>query len=179
MAMPQKEGNRSYVEQATRKFREDLATLIADSERRGIEVCEVLGDPSELATRAIHATAPLRSPWDDLVGPFTSSEGVWARLGVTRQAVAAKAARRRLLRVITVDGMHLYPLWQFRANRLLPGLADVLALFPEKAVDGWTLSAWLRMPDPDLEESPVNALYGGDEASVLALARTASRLLAV
>lgn len=169
---------REYVEAATRRFRERLTALVAEHERAGREAREVLGDPADFAARAVRATAPLPSPWDELAGPFTASDGVQARLGITRQAVAAKAARRRLLRVITADGLHLYPLWQFEGNRVVTGLPEVLALFPEDAVDGWTLAGWLRTPDPDLGESPVDALRRGEVARVRPVARTAARALA-
>jgi hypothetical protein len=118
------------------------------------------------------------SPWDELVGPFTLSVGVQARLGITRQAVAAKASRRRLLRVISADGVHLYPLWQFDGKRLLAGPPEVLALFPEDAVDGWTLAGRLRTPDPELGESPLDALARGEAARVQIIARMAARSLA-
>jgi hypothetical protein len=176
MALPTRA--REYIEAATRQFREDLAALVAEHERAGIEARRVLGDPAEFAARAVQATAPLPSPWNDLVGPFASSEGVQARLGISRQAVAAKAARRRLLRVITTDGVHLYPLWQFDGNRLLDGLAEVLSLFPEDAVDGWTLAGWLRTPEPELGETPSDALRRGDVARVRSVARMAARALA-
>jgi hypothetical protein len=103
---------------------------------------------------------------------------VQARLGISRQAVAAKAARRRLLRVITADGHHLYPIWQFDGKTELAGLPEVLALFPEEAVDGWTLSGWLRTGDPDLGESPYDALARGDVAKVMAAARSAAAAMA-
>lgn len=124
------------------------------------------------------ATSPIPSPWDELVGPFTRSEGVQQRLRISRQAVAAKAARRRLLRVITVEGDHLYPVWQFDGDQVLPGLAETLALFPESAVDGWTLAAWLRSSDPDLEEAPLEVLLRGEVDRVLDVARMAARTLA-
>lgn len=115
---------------------------------------------------------------DELIGPFTKTEGVQARLGITRQAVAAKAARRRLLRVITADGQHLYPIWQFDGRTALGGLPEVVALFPEGAVDGWTLAGWLRTVDPDLGESPHDALVRGDVARVMSAARAAAAALA-
>lgn len=120
---------------------------------------------------------PGSSPWMELVGPATRSTGVQARLGITRQAVAGRARRRRLLRVISADGHHLYPLWQFRGHSVLPGLPEVLALFPESLIDGWTLAAWLRTPDPELGASPLDALVRGEQARVLAVARTATRSL--
>lgn len=173
----QRDERRRYVERAARKFREELTALVAEYVRMGVQVGEVLGDPDEFAARAIRAIAPLASPWDDLAGPFTSSRGVQARLGVTRQAVVARAGRRGLLRVITADGRHVYPLWQFDGGHLLPGLSDVLAFFPEDTVDGWTLAAWLRTPDPALEEPPIDALRRGDEEAVLAVARRAAQSL--
>ncbi len=108
----------------------------------------------------MHATAPEASPWDSLVGPFLRSDGVRARLGISRQAVAAKAARRRLLRTITADSEHLYPLWQFDGDRLVDGLVEVSSLFAESSVDGSTLAAWLRTLDPDLGWVPTGNCAG-------------------
>lgn len=85
-----------------------------------------------------------------------------------------KAARRRLLRVVTSDGVHLYPLWQFDRNTPVEGFAEILALFPEDVVDGWTLAGWWRTPDPDLGEPPFDALVRGEIDRVRAVARRAS-----
>src|SRR3990172_1256114 len=147
-----------YIDAAIRRFRQELTAVLAEQERAGVEVRRVLGEPDDFAARAVRAAAPLPSPWDELVGPFVRSEGVQARLNISRQAVAAKAARRRLLRVITTDQAHLFPVWQFDGNAVLCGLTDVFALFPEDAVDGWTLAGWLRTTDPELGESPHDAL---------------------
>lgn len=166
--------NRDFIEAATRRFRAELAEVVAAHEQAGHDPANVLGDPAGFAARAVQASAPLPTPWDQLVGPFTDSEGVRARLGITRQAVAAKAGRRRLLRVITADGLHLYPVWQFDRTGVRPGLVDILALFPEERVDGWTLAGWLRTQDPDLGEPPLDVLIRGEHGRVLAAARTAA-----
>jgi hypothetical protein len=167
-----------YVAAATRRFRDRLRSVIAEHERSGSGPDTVLGDPADFADRAIEAAATIPSPWDEIAGPFVRSEGVQARLGISRQAVAAKAARRRLLRVVTSDGVHLYPLWQFDGRSVLAGLADVIALFPEAAVDGWTLAGWLRTTDPDLGASPYDVLVHGEAERVLGVARGAALDLA-
>jgi hypothetical protein len=173
-----KEDDREFVTRATREFERALTRVVASHERAGRSASVALGDPRSFAERAVHATAPEASPWDELVGPFLRSDGVQVRLGISRQAVAAKAARRRLLRTITADGEHLYPLWQFDGDKLVDGLAEVLALFPESSVDGWTLAAWLRTPDPDLGGPPLDALARGERERVWTVARSAARSLA-
>ena len=178
MAVPLRSADREFVAEATREFKDALSRVVAEHDRAGRRARAVFGEPRSFAERAVQASAPLASPWDELVGPFLRSEGVQARLKITRQAVAAKAARRRLLRTITVDGEHLYPLWQFDGDHLVAGLAEVLALFPEQAVDGWTLAAWLRTPDPDLGEAPFAVLARGDVDRIRTVARTAARSLA-
>jgi hypothetical protein len=170
--------DREFIEEATRQFEKDLTRVVAEHVQTGHPPSAVLGEPESFAHRAVLATAPVASPWDELVGPFTRSEGVQRRLLISRQAVAAKAARRRLLRVITAEGDHLYPVWQFDGGRVVPGLADVLSLFPERSVDGWTVAAWLRSPDPDLGGSPFEVLDRGELDRVLAVARSAARALA-
>lgn len=167
-----------YLARATSRFAEALASVLDTYRSRGRSPAELLGEPESFGERAVVAQAPLPSPWDDLVGPFLRSSGVEARLGITRQAVAARAARRSLLRVITADGVHLYPAWQFGGGHLLAGLGEVLPLFPEEAVDGWTLAGWLRTRDPELGEAPLEALRRGDLGRALAAARAASAALA-
>lgn len=178
MASPLRSEDREFVTAATREFERALARVVAEHEQAGRPARLVLGEPRRFAERALRASVPVPSPWDDLVGPFVRTQGVRARLGITRQAVAAKAARRRLLRTVTAEGEHLYPLWQFDGDGLVPGLAEVLAMFPERSVDGWTLAAWLRTPDPDLGEAPLDALVRGDVERVRAVARSSARALA-
>lgn len=178
MAVPLHNADQQYVAEASREFERALSRALAEHERAGHSARAVLGEPRSFAERAVHAVAPAASAWDELVGPFVRTDGVRARLKITRQAVAAKAARRRLLRVVTVEGEHLYPLWQFDGGRLRAGLGDVLALFPESAVDGWTLAAWLRTPDPEVGEAPWNLLSRGDLDRFRTVARNAARSLA-
>lgn len=178
MTAPLRWDAQAFVSQATKEFERVLTDVVVSHELAGLSPDVVLGDPLSFAVRAVRATAPEASSWDELAGPFVRTDGVQARLGITRQAVASKAARRRLLRTITSDGEHLYPLWQFDGGHLVGGLDEVLSLFPESSVDGWTLAAWLRTPDPELGEPPFDALVRGDLARVREVARAAARSLA-
>lgn len=178
MAVAQRSEDGEFVRRATDRFAERLRVLIERYQREGRAVRDLLGEPEDLADRALIAQAPVASPWDALIGPFLRSEGVQARLHISRQAVAAKAARRRLLRVFTSDGIALFPAWQFIDGSGVPGLAAVLALFPEETVDGWTLAGWLRTEDSELGEVPLDLLLAGDVERVESVARSAARSLA-
>lgn len=166
-----------FVEAATAEFAAALRTVVSAYERHGRPVATVLGDPREFARELVESTVPVMSAWDDLVGPFLRTGGVQARLGISRQAVAAKAGRRRLLRTITADGEHLYPAWQFDRHGVVDGLGGIIALFPERQVDGWTLAGWLRTPDPDLDATPFDALTAGRREQVEAVARAVAQVL--
>ena len=98
MAVPVRGDDEAFVRRATQRFTDRLVHLLTHYRDSGRDPLEVLGEPEDLADRALTAQAPELSPWDELIGPFVRSDGVQARLGITRQAVAAKAARRRLLR---------------------------------------------------------------------------------
>lgn len=166
-----------FVEAATHRFREELTARVRAHELAGNPIREVLGEPAAYATRAVRSTVPEPSPWNEVAGPFTRTEGAMARLGgISRQAVASKAKRHRLLRLVTSDGVHLFPVWQFTRSGVLAGLPEILSLFAE--VDGWTVAGWLRSVDPELGETPVDALARGEVERVLRAAGTASRHLA-
>jgi hypothetical protein len=167
-----------FVRRASERFAQRLAGVLERYRREGRSPLEALGEPEWLAERALAGQAPVPSPWDDLAGPFFRSEGVQARLGISRQAVAAKAARRRLLRVFTSDGVALFPAWQFDGPQVVPGLVEVVAVFPEAAVDGWTVAGWLRTPDAELGGVPLDLIRAGDARRVLTVARSASAALA-
>lgn len=169
-----------FVDRAVRRFRETLAALVEAHRRAGNVIEEVLGAPEDLGARAAVATVPEPSPWDELIGPFVRTEGAQARLGgITRQAIAAKAARRRLLRVVTSDEVHLFPVWQFKeSGGVVDGLPEVLSVFKGASIDDWTLAGWFRSVDPDLAETPYEAIMRGDVDRVLAAARAARHSLA-
>ena len=178
MAVAHNSDESEFVQRAATRFAERLGLIVERYRREGRAVRELLGEPEDLADRALLAQAPLASPWNELIGPFLRSEGVQARLRISRQAVAAKAARRRLLRVFTSDGVALFPAWQFSEGSVVPGLGSILALFPEDVVDGWTLAGWLRTEDAELGGVPFELLLAGNVERVQEVARSAGRSLA-
>jgi hypothetical protein len=167
-----------FVRRAVQSFAHGLATVVDRYRTTGRDPEAELGPPEQLAERLLAAGAPGPSPWDEIAGPFLRTAGVQARLGITRQAVSAKAFRRRLLRVVTADGQVLYPAWQFDGDHVVAGLPEVLSLFSEEAVDGWTLAGWLRTVEPELDAVPLALLREGQADVVLVAARRAAAALA-
>ncbi|MGI8873076.1 MAG: hypothetical protein ACR2KP_01860 [Egibacteraceae bacterium] len=156
---------------ARRAERLDLIAL--DYARAGRSVAE-LGTADELAERML-AVVPTPSPWDEIVGPVYRTAQVAAVLGgVSRQAVADRRARGRLLGLRTSDGVWVYPAFQFTGSTVLPGLTDLLGCFDGDSVDGWTLTSWLRSPRAGLDgRSVLDLLAEGDVERAVALAHDA------
>lgn len=122
-----------------------------------------LGDPEELANRML-AAVPWAHPWNEQIGPFYDTAGLTRYLGVSKQALADRVARRRLL-AVTVDGRVLYPARQFSGRQLIPNLADTLAEFRDVPVDGWAIAAWLTTPAAALDgATPLEWLTGSRPA---------------
>lgn len=113
--------------------------------------------------------------WSAAVGPVYTTDTLRHWLGVTRQAVAARAERGTILRLTTDEGDMVYPAFQFDpAKRPLPGLSQVLKVLGGGVADPWTWAAWLNTPD---ETGTTNAqrLRAGDLATVLAAAARDAR----
>ncbi len=121
-------------------------------------------------------------PWGPALGPVLRTEQVRALLGTTRpvsrQALADRAARRTLLALRTSDRHTVYPAWQFRSRRVLPGVPEVLQAFvvdKHPVVDPWTLASWLRTPLDALDgDSVVHRLADGEIDPAVEVARTAA-----
>jgi len=109
-----------------------------------------LGSPTELAERML-AVVPAAHPWGEQIGPFYDTAGLVRWLNVSKQALAGRGRRRRLLAVTTADGRILYPAQQFADRQLVTGLPETLAAFRRTPVDGWTIAAWLTTPSSVLD----------------------------
>lgn len=106
--------------------------------------------------------------WGAQIGPALTQADVGRLLDVTPQAVSKN---RGLLRLQNRDGRLVYPILQFDGRRVLPGLADVLAIL-EGSLLPLTIASWLTSAKRSLTgRTPVEALRDGDLDEVLALAR--------
>lgn len=92
--------------------------------------------------------------------------------GVSRQAVSKLATSHRLLRVVTEDGVHLFPAFQFVGGRVDPVVRTLVGILGDAGMDGWTILYWLTTPVPALEgRTALEAITGTQADLVEVLAR--------
>lgn len=97
--------------------------------------------------------------------PLTSEE-VALLLHLTRQAVDKRRSKGQLLGVSLGRRGYLYPVWQFQAGQVLPGLERVLASL--KDYDPWTQLMFLKTGDVRLDSAtPLERLQAGDIDAVV------------
>jgi hypothetical protein len=130
-----------------------------------------LGPPARVAERML-ATVPTVHPWDAQIGPFYDTAAVVRLLAVSKQAVADRVRRRRLLAAATAEGRIVYPVWQFDGSRAHPGVSDIVAMFRDSPVDGWAIASWFTTPASVLDDAtPADWLrQGRDQTPVHDLA---------
>lgn len=133
----------AYESQLIDALTEALHDRLASASAAGEDLAS-LGTPVELAGRML-AAVPWAHPWDEQIGPFYDTAGLTRYLSVSKQALADRVRRHRML-AVTVDGRTLYPARQFDGPRLIPGVSDTLAQFRDTSVDGWVIAAWLTTP---------------------------------
>jgi hypothetical protein len=169
----------AYVARVSDRVAEHVRRRLSELREQGRGLAD-LGAADDLAARMV-ATLPQPSPWPDL-GPFYSTKGIARVLGgVSRQAVDDRRRRRTLFALRTKDGVWVYPRFQLdERNRVLPGLADVLACFEPDTIDDWTLASLLTSPQEALGGRSVIAHLraGRPLEPVLALCRASGARLA-
>jgi len=116
-------------------------------------------DNPEAAERITNAIAFKRRMIDAAGGALTA-EKVRALLGhKTIQAVYKAVKDRRLL--VALGARHLFPVFQFDGNAIIPGISKVLSAAPHTT--GWAILQFLVGGDEGLDGlSPITLLKGSD-----------------
>ncbi|MCL2785562.1 MAG: hypothetical protein FWD55_09095 [Propionibacteriaceae bacterium] len=136
----------------------------------GLNLSE-LGPLDAVADRMVASLPRTDSVWKDIAGPVYTSRGLQKWLGISRQAISQHAKERRILRLITADGISVFPAFQFDDHgHRLPHLKDVLDILYEGLDDPWTWATWLNTPIRN-GESYADRLRQGEWESVLEQAR--------
>lgn len=86
-----------------------------------------------------------------VVGPFYSRSSVLRWLGLTEEGLDGRVREGALIECVTSDGVPVYPTFQFEDDgEVIAGIEEITPMFLEVGLAGWTLSRWLRVPNPDL-----------------------------
>jgi hypothetical protein len=94
------------------------------------------------------------------------SEEVASVLNLTRQAVDKRRRNGQLLGISLGRRGYLYPIWQFKDGKVLPGLEKVLAQLKE--YDPWTQLMFFQTGDLRLEgATPLERLKAGEIEEVI------------
>ena len=106
------------------------------------------GSADEIADRFMASLPDAGIELARAVGPCFRSQGLQKWLGISRQALNQHVQARRILRLVTSDGVSIYPGFQFDNNgERLPHLKDVLDILATGINDPWTWAMWLTTPD--------------------------------
>jgi hypothetical protein len=107
------------------------------------------------------------------VGPFYETATLVDWLGVTKQALSKRAAKRELLAVQDSAGRNYYPDRQFTEDgTVIPGLREVLDTLAAGTQTPWTWALWLAGTSKALSgQTAWDALRNGDADQVLQAAR--------
>ena len=109
--------------------------------------------------------------WSSAVGPVYTSHGLQSWLGVSLQAISQRAKANHCLRLQTVEGVYVFPSFQFNeSGQGLPHLKESIAELAKGSNDAWMWAAWLNAPDKN-GKTHAEKLRGGNWEDVRALAR--------
>jgi len=121
----------------------------------------------------------LRARVGAIIGRCLTEDAVCERLRLSREQVTEAAEDLRLLRLITTEGMPVYPQFQFDGDTVIPGLPDVLRALRAGGDASWAWALWLTARDPHgpitrLADSYLDRLRDGDVDEVVRSARQAA-----
>ena len=103
-------------------------------------------------------------PYDEQIGPFYTGDAVNEVLGITSAERIELRMQWKLLSVLTIDKVWLYPTFQFLWDGSLDlRLQEALAAFKDSNVDGWAVADLLTTPSRELNQTPLEWLRAGKE----------------
>ncbi len=102
------------------------------------------------------------------LGTFYTAERARKELGgISRQALSDRVKRKNLLRVVSSEGIHLYPAFQFQGGKVSPRLIRTLHTFFDHTDDPWIVQYWLTAPQEAFDgRTGVEILESGYDAEV-------------
>lgn len=122
-----------------------------------------LAPPEDEVVHALLAALPQRTEDPALaeaLGPMYDTSGVMRVLGVTKQAVDDRRRKGSILALRTNDDIWVYPVFQFDANRIHPGLLPAVRVLRDSPP--WASALWFVTPNEHLEHlSPVDFIHQG------------------
>ena len=116
-----------------------------------------LGSADDIVDRMVSTLPDSGQELAQAVGPVFHSGSLQTWLGISRQALNQHVQARRILRLITADGVSVYPGFQFdNDGERLPHIKDILDVLAEGSDDPWTWALWLTSVD---DTGTTNAEY--------------------
>lgn len=91
-----------------------------------------------------HVSEP--NPWPAVIGPCYVDESLRRELRVTGMEVIRAAQERRVLQIVTSDGVNVYPAFQVREHQIVPGLEVVLRELETGSWSALMWTQWLNTP---------------------------------
>lgn len=93
---------------------------------------------------------PSNSPIAARVGPVYDLEGLRQLTSWNTAEITQRCKDHTLLRLITADGVPVYPASQFQGQQLRPTMVRLLQILLGSGADGWTVALWLVTPHNEL-----------------------------
>jgi hypothetical protein len=124
----------------------------------------------ELRAARETANAAVGEALDEALSDALSREEAGRRLGISPQAVSKRRAAGQLV-ALERGRERFFPAWQFREDAVLPGLADVIDVYPGTPL---SLTVWATSPCADLDgRTPAQTLTRRDGVQQVLEAATA------
>jgi hypothetical protein len=167
------------VDSSPRKIARELTAMVRELDRRGELEGLTLQQRREVvdAAREAMRTQLRNREINERIGPLYTLDRTRRYLGVgSRQAVDGRVKRRTLLRVVSADGVSLFPALQFAHGTVKPALPPFLDVLLGSGADPWTALYWLTAPARGQDgPSVMEVIDSGDQDAIADLLDQAAR----